>query len=282
MIASESRYRLGWTTLAAKCWGAEGQHKVLAIHGWMDNAASFDRLAPGIHNAQVLAIDTNGHGFSDWLPRGSVYNLWSDLAAIKSLVDQLGWERFSIIGHSRGANVGVLFSATFPHRVNSLTLIDGGHPQTMDDADFATQLARATQDRVDWRKFKPRYFSSRDEALNARLVGTTAITRQAAERLASRGLSNDQRGYFWHADPMLKASSEVRLTPRFLRQCYQSITCPSCIVLAEQGYADGLGKSPLVTDIPDSTVHRLSGSHHLHLEDGYEVVADTINAFVKK
>ena len=53
--------------IAALQWGTGNPNKVLALHGWLDNAASFSHLAPLLLEQQleITAIDFPGHGWSD-------------------------------------------------------------------------------------------------------------------------------------------------------------------------------------------------------------------------
>ena len=48
----------GALRLAGKAWGSPTQSnlRVLAVHGWMDNANSFDRLGPALASASTLAF----------------------------------------------------------------------------------------------------------------------------------------------------------------------------------------------------------------------------------
>ena len=59
--------------LAAKHWSSlptkenTKKDRILLLHGWLDNAASFDLLAPKLNcvlNAEIVALDLPGHGFS--------------------------------------------------------------------------------------------------------------------------------------------------------------------------------------------------------------------------
>src|SRR5690606_7401143 len=51
--------------IAVRTWGPEDGVPVLALHGWLDNAASFERLAPLLDGCFVVAPDLVGHGRSD-------------------------------------------------------------------------------------------------------------------------------------------------------------------------------------------------------------------------
>ena len=53
--------------------GRAGAPKVLALHGWLDNAASFVPLAAHLDDIELIALDLPGHGRSAHLPPGGHY-----------------------------------------------------------------------------------------------------------------------------------------------------------------------------------------------------------------
>ncbi|MDQ2995239.1 MAG: alpha/beta fold hydrolase, partial [Pseudomonadota bacterium] len=83
-------------SLTARAWGPEDGRPILALHGWLDNAASFDLLAPLLPNFRIIAIDFPGHGFSDPLPLGMIYHHGDRVIQMLQVADALGWDRFSI------------------------------------------------------------------------------------------------------------------------------------------------------------------------------------------
>ena len=42
----ERRFYVNDRLMAARCWHDSNKPPLLALHGWLDNAASFDLLAP--------------------------------------------------------------------------------------------------------------------------------------------------------------------------------------------------------------------------------------------
>ncbi len=280
MKAIEREFQLNWTTLAGKEWGNPNGHPVLAIHGWMDNAASFDLLAPLLESCHLLAIDTGGHGFSDHLPASGIYNIWSDVADLYSVADQMGWDKFSIVGHSRGANVGVLMAGTFPDRIKTLTLLDGGYPETISAKKMPSILAKSVLAKQ--KHSKPRKFSQRDDVIKLRTDGQLKITLAQAELLAIRGVSVTDNKYYWHADQKLKATSEMRLTPAILNGFYSHITAPVLGLFAKQGFASLFIETPMLEQISTLEWYQLDGPHHFHMDDATAEIADKINTFHAK
>ena len=109
----------GLVTIRAKRWGKEGGIPTLCLHGFLDNAASFDRLAPKLHGLDIVAMDFAGHGWSDHRPLGMPYSGLSDLHDILTVADQMEWETFSIIGHSMGAELGAQLAGLYPRSGDS-------------------------------------------------------------------------------------------------------------------------------------------------------------------
>lgn len=74
MKVKEVQIPTDWGHIAAKLWGKEDQRPILALHGWQDNAATWDALIPQLpESCSILAIDFPGHGNSSWIPKGSQY-----------------------------------------------------------------------------------------------------------------------------------------------------------------------------------------------------------------
>jgi len=200
MLFEEVRLSLPHLEVAAHLYGPEDGKPVIALHGWLDNAATFSRLAPRLQGLRIVALDLPGHGHSDHRPAGAGYNIWDYAHDVLQVAEQFGWQRFSLLGHSMGAIVSVLLAGALPARIERLALIDGAIPYT-GEADSAPQKLGAALEAllaVDDKR-KPVY-STFDKAVQARMKGVGAVSREAAERLAQRGLMPVPGGYTWRTD----------------------------------------------------------------------------------
>ena len=105
-------------------WGGAGQ-PLLALHGLASSAHWYDIVAPLLRDRyHIYAPDQRGHGQTTSAPFGYDWlTLSNDLAG---LMDHIGLDKVSVMGHSWGGNVATNFAANCPDRVERLIMIDGG------------------------------------------------------------------------------------------------------------------------------------------------------------
>ena len=279
----EVRLRLPHIELAAHLYGPEDGRPVIALHGWLDNAASFARLAPKLPGLRIVALDFAGHGHSEHRPPGVSYAIWDYVHDVLQVAEQFGWQSFSLLGHSMGAIVSVLLAGAMPERVERLALIDGLMPYT-GEADSAPQkLGEALRAQLALVGKRKPVYAEFERAVRARMQGVGAVSHEAAELLAQRGLMPVPGGYTWRTDSRLTLPSPLRLTQAHALAFVRALQCPTRLALAEQGMLQAQPQlGALLAGLPLETV-RLAGGHHLHLDDegGAQLVADCFKAFLQ-
>jgi len=277
MSAKEKKFHVFGQTLAGLSWDGQGE-PVLALHGWLDNAASYLPLAAQWQRPMV-ALDFSGHGHSDHRPDGVVTHLVDHVRDVLAVADQLGWQRFTLMGHSMGAGIACLFAAAFPERVSRLVLIEGLGPPSTPGEEVASTLRKALDDMMALAdKRKPVYADIAD-AVEARTRGFGGLSREASALLSERGLMPVTDGWTWRADSRLRLTSSLRLTEEQVEGFVRAIQAPVCLILGEQGMGGNGMFDHRLDWLPDATVVRLPGRHHLHMEEP-GAVADAINAFL--
>ncbi len=279
MTPGERVFDLPGYRLAALEWG-EGR-PLLALHGWLDNAGTFTRLAPLITGCHIVAFDAAGHGLSGNRSIDSAYNIWQEVGDVHDVAAELGWDRFSIIGHSRGAGVAMLFAAAFPERVDRMVFVDGGLPIVGESDDAPGNLAASVIDSRSRRQKSGRVFPTRDAAIAERMNGFTKVSASAAEDLAVRSLFQVEGGWQWRADQRLKARSEVRLTRELTSAFIAAVSAPILAFQAEQGpFCTHPAFVALLPEFRTMDLHRVPGGHHLHLEGAEVSIGRMASAFL--
>jgi pimeloyl-ACP methyl ester carboxylesterase len=277
----ERQFELPGVTLRALEWGEPGGLPVLALHGWLDNAGSFDLLAPLLPACHLIVLEAAGHGLSDARSADSSYNIWQDVGDVHDVAAALGWQRFSLIGHSRGAAISMLYAGTFPARVERLVLLEGGLPIVGEAADAPANLERVLVRTRELRGRGGRIFESRDQAIAERVDGFSPVTTAAAEILARRSLVAVAGGWQWQADQRLKAGSELRLTPELVRAFVERVSAPTLCLMAEQSpFADLALYAETLRRFAQIEIRRIAGRHHFHLEGAAAAIAAEINGFL--
>lgn len=246
-------------------WGNVSSEPVIALHGWLDNAASFYRLAPLLTGYRVIAPDLAGHGFSDHRPTGFPYYVWDNVVDILALADHLELKRFHLVGHSMGAGIASLIAAVMPERVRSLVLLDGLVPVTTAAEQSPSQMVLALKQRKRIAERRFRQYSSVDEAVNVRAKSQYPVSLEAASALVERALSHTDAGWQWHTDPYLFAPSVLRLTEGQVTEFLKVIQAPVLLCLAQKGITTAQTQQ-LANYVRTIKVECLSGGHHFHLE----------------
>ncbi|MNR29980.1 hypothetical protein D3C85_1474020 [compost metagenome] len=110
------------------------------------------------------------------------------------------------------------------------------------------------------------------------MKGVVAVSREAAELLAQRGLMPVPGGYTWRSDSRLTLPSPTRLSESQALSFVQRIECPAHLVVAADGML--VRHKALLEQLPFGQT-LLPGGHHLHVNDekGATLVADCFNRF---
>lgn len=268
--------------LAARAWGDPSLPPLLALHGWLDNAASFDRLAPLIcTHFHIVAIDLPGHGHSGWRPAGTWYHYIDYVSDVIAAAEKLGWDKFSLLGHSLGGTVASVFAACRPRSVDKLLLIEALGPIAAPAGESLDQLRRGMDQRAEFEE-KLRVFARENDAIEIRSK-VNGLSTGAATALVERGLKAVPGGFSWSSDPRLTLSTPLRFTEDQMLAVLRGIEAPTLLILAqpEAPYLPRETMQRRIEQVRDIAAHRVDGSHHLHMENAAPI-AKLIGDFVAK
>lgn len=280
VIPSPLEWHINGLKIAGLGWGEPDRTPLLALHGWLDNAASFTVLAPLLEQYYVVALDLTGHGRSDWRSADASYNIWDDLPELIAVVNELGWERFCLMGHSRGAMISCLLASSLPERVDRLVLLDAVMPVPVGEDLFPAQMRSYLENKHHWMQRHNRIYRSVNAAVATRKAG--ALPEAAVRLLVERNLRSCEGGYTWTTDLRLRGASAVKLSERQVHGVLRALSMPTLLLLAE----DGLGKQVEIAahataSIRQLEIHNIAGGHHFHMEPGAAIVAQQIHRFLQ-
>ena len=98
---------------------------LLFIHGLLGSQKQWAHLVDRLDdNHRLIVPDLFGHGDSA-KPIGD-YSLGAHAATLRDLLDRLGIAQVTLVGHSLGGGIAMVFSYLFPERVDRLVLVASG------------------------------------------------------------------------------------------------------------------------------------------------------------
>jgi pimeloyl-ACP methyl ester carboxylesterase/DNA-binding CsgD family transcriptional regulator len=151
----------------------------------------FRRFWDGVADGYTLIrYDRLGVGMSDRTMREADLTIDAEVATLRALVDELGFERVSLLGGSTGSCTAIAFAAAFPERVERLVLY-GSYADGQEIAPPAVTDAILAAVRAHWglgsRLLSDLFLTNADAAEHerfAQLQRESATAETAAELLA--------------------------------------------------------------------------------------------------
>jgi len=269
-LGEETEFEIFGRKITAKLWGNPNGYPTIAIHGWLDNAGTFDRLAPMLPELNIIALDLAGHGKSDHRAPGVQYHHGDYVLDIMSVIETLDLATFNLIGHSMGGQISSVIAATFPERVNKVFMIDGFVAEgTYSDEERVAGSRQSIEKMLAGHTRSAKVFAN-IESMALRVTEATDQTLDAARVLVNRGHRVVDGGVSWRTDPRIRYPSANRFTRNQLNILLKQSTSPAFLIVAEQGdrwYQGEVAESQL--HHPNLSVVRIPGPHHIHLEADY-------------
>ncbi|RSU45332.1 L-dopachrome tautomerase-related protein [Sphingomonas sp. S-NIH.Pt15_0812] len=127
----------GDLNMEVSLYGAKEGQPLLLIHGWPDDASTWDQVAPALAAEGFCVVVPTLRGFGatrflndDALRTGNSAMLATDMIA---LLDTLGIDRFMVAGHDWGSNTAEALAVGWPDRVERMAMLStpprlGGMP----------------------------------------------------------------------------------------------------------------------------------------------------------
>jgi pimeloyl-ACP methyl ester carboxylesterase len=121
--------------------GPGAQPPIVLLHGFGCSINWWDRLTPLLERGghRVVAIDLLGHGGSE-KPR-SGYSMENQAQLVAQVLNGLGVEGATVVGHSMGGNVAVALADQSSELVDRLVIVDQAPDKSYQDQELLAKLA---------------------------------------------------------------------------------------------------------------------------------------------
>lgn len=261
-------------------WGNASAPLMLLVHGGRDHCRSWDLISRSLQpHFHVVAPDLRGHGDSDWAKGGS-YALTEYVYDLSRLIRSTAADRATIVGHSMGGMVGLIYAGTFPDQVSALVVLDGVTvlptakrlPAHERIAKWIGQL-----DRLEARE--PRRYPTIEDAAAQMRAHNKRLPGELARHLAAFAVRRNQDGtYGWKFDPYQRAMAPHRLSPEDHVSLWSRIACPTLLLHAEESFLES--PAAVANHFQNARSETISGAGHWLHHDKPDEVLGSIRSFL--
>jgi pimeloyl-ACP methyl ester carboxylesterase len=236
-------------------WGNEDKQPLLYLHGALQQAHTWDFVAlPLCADYHVMALDTRGHGDSQWAPDGD-YSLDAHQRDLDAFVEAVGLDQFILVGHSMGGRNAYVYTSRHPEKVKALVIVDTG-PQIRSQGEGRIRGFRELIDELDtYQEFADRI---------QQYTGRTRDQVMGALKYNIRQRSDGK--WTWKYDKLLRTPGNrpAGWPVEKLWECVAGIKCPTLIVRgSESDIFSNETMEKMLEVIPDSTAVTVPRAGHL-------------------
>lgn len=263
---------------------AQADTTVVLLHGFLDLAWSFERLALRLAtHYHVIAPDFRGHGDTEWIGRGGYYHFPDYTADLACLLPALTRRRAFLVGHSMGGTVATYYAGTLPERAHKLALLEGIGPPASPAEDAPERMRQHLETVDDVRAKKPRPLESLAAAATRLRQIYPKLDAEWAQRLADKATRPAPDGppgsRVWKHDPLHRTRSPLLFNEAQFAAFACRIRCPTLLVNAAESDFKMLHDPQRQKLYPHARVRVLPGAGHMMQLDQPEALAHLLLEF---
>lgn len=224
-------------------WGNTDAPPMILIHGGRDHCRNWDWVAEQFRDDyHIIAPDLRGHGDSQWMV-GGAYSQIDYVYDIAQLLHQKKMTPVTVIGHSLGGSIALLYTALHPENVTKLVSIEGmGPPPAMIEERINKPMAERLHTWMgDLRTLSGRMvrrYSTLEEAYERMQTENPHLSEEQARHLTIHGSNQNEDGtYSWKFDNYVRSFPPTGIPIEETWGMFKSITCPTLLVRGLESWA---------------------------------------------
>jgi len=257
-------------------WGSEGRHPIVLVHGSRLHAHVWNHFCRRFgERYHIIALDQRGHGDSEWSAHAD-YQMEDFYEDLRTVIEARRLSRFTLIGHSLGGRVCMLYAHRHPDLLERLVLVDitPGRPSAV--------AVRTPGEISDDDRTAPGEFESSQEALVHLKRLMPRAPAALVEESVQHGLRRTGAGrYTWKYDPAFLSARRSRASGLDLWRVVQSIPAPTLLQYgSHSNVVNHELAARLAETMPRCTVERIEGAGHGLFTDQPEAFAESVERFL--
>lgn len=267
-------------------WGNPEAPPLILQHGGRDHCRSWDWVAQELRKDwHVIAPDLRGHGDSAWSPDGD-YTMASFVYDFAQLVQTLGYDQVTIIGHSLGGNITTRFSGLFPEKVKRLVNIEGlgavpGEFGGLAASTYASRLREWIGARRSAAGRLPRRYASLEQAYQRMKEVNGFLSNEQARHLTVQGTSRNEDGtWSWKYDNYLFVPAPWELDAEDTFALWRMIACPVLLLWGADSWASNPRDDGRLDHFADPRLITYENAGHWLHHDRLETFLVDVKAFL--
>jgi len=268
-------------------WGNEDAPPLLLIHGGRDHCRNWDWVAERLRDRyHVIAPDLRGHGDSQWAS-GANYSEINYVYDIAQLVHQKARGPVTIIAHSLGGSIALLYSGIFPETVKRVVAIEGLGPspamlQKMREKPIEQRVRNWITERREMAGRTARKYTTLEDAVARMQEENKRLSDEQALHLTTHGaLQNEDGTYSWKFDNFVRlGGGPGGLSVEDQRQIWGCITAPVLLVRGAESWASDPVADGRIKHFRDARLVNVEGAGHWVHHDRLETFMDHIENFL--
>ena len=267
-------------------WGNEGAPPMLMIHGGRDHCRNWDWVAERLQSRyHIIAPDLRGHGDSDWATGGS-YGELNYVYDIVQLVLQKKMAPVTLLAHSLGGSIALLYSGVFPETVKKVVAIEGlGPSPDMLMRMNEMPVAQRVRSRIEARRASagrtPRKYATIEEALARMKEENTHLNEEQVRHLTLHGAAQNEDGtWSWKFDNAVRLGGPGGLTVEEQREVWSNITAPVLLVRGTESWASDPAQDGRIKHFKNATLANIEGAGHWSHHDKLDVFMGHMEKFL--